>query len=56
MTISRRNLLRAIFDSNARKGLTISRGAALEPGGFVTEIRGLRRPGCHKGARENRGD
>lgn len=44
MTISRRNLLRAIFDSNARKGLTISRGAALEPGGFVTEIRGLRRP------------
>ena len=44
MTISRRNLLRALFDSEARKGLTISRGAALEPGGFVTEIRGLRRP------------
>lgn len=44
MTVSRRNLLRALFSSEARKGLTISRGAALEPGGFVTEIRGLRRP------------
>lgn len=44
MTISRRNLLRALFSTEARKGLTISRDAALEPGGFVTEIRGLRRP------------
>lgn len=45
MTLSRRALIRALFDPNARKGLSISRaGEALEPGGFVTEIRRYRRP------------
>ena len=44
MTISRRNLLRALFSTEARKGLTISRSGALEPGGFVTELRRYRRP------------
>lgn len=45
MTLSRRALLRALFDPNARKGLSVSRvGEALEPGGFVTEIRRYRRP------------
>ncbi len=46
MTISRRNLLRALFSTEARKGLTISRDAALEPGGFVTELMSLGRPGA----------
>jgi len=44
MTISRRNLLRALFSADARKGLTISRSSTLEPGGFVTEVRRYRRP------------
>ena len=44
MTISRRNLLRALFSADARKGLTISRSGTLEPGGFVTEVRRYRRP------------
>ena len=45
MALSRRALLRALFDPNARKGLSVSRvGEALEPGGFVTEIRRYRRP------------
>ena len=43
MTLSRRDLLKAIFSRDARKGLSISHhGGTLEPGGFVTEIRGLR--------------
>ena len=44
MTLTRRDLLKALVKPGGLKGLTISRGAALEPGGFVTEIRGLRRP------------
>ena len=43
MTLSRRDLFKALFSRDARKGLSISRmGGTLEPGGFVTEIRGLR--------------
>ena len=50
MTLSRRDLFKALFSRDARKGLSISRmGGTLEPGGFVTEIRGLR------GSRANAG-
>jgi HK97 family phage portal protein len=44
MALTRRDLLKALVKPGGLKGLTISRGAALEPGGFVTEFRGLRRP------------
>ena len=44
MTLTRRDLLKALVKPGGLKGLTISRGSTLEPGGFVTEVRRYRRP------------
>lgn len=44
MSLTRRGLLKALVTPNGLKELSISRGASLEPGGFVTEIQRYRRP------------
>lgn len=44
MTLTRRDLLKALVRPGGLKGLTITRGGALEPGGFVTELHRYRRP------------